>query len=103
MFIDWRVLISFNRNIRLCLIAWALIGFGYFGVQGVLLNLYLLRLGFDTRFIGSLIASGQLVWGLAALPAGAIGRRMGLRAALIASAALNALGNVLLLMVERLP
>ena len=100
---DWRVLFTFNRNIRLFLTAWALIAFAYFGIQGVLLNLYLLRLGFDTQFIGSLIASGQIVWALTALPAGAIGRRFGLRPALIASSAINAMGIGLLLSVEWFP
>ena len=100
---DWQVLFTSNRNVRLFLIVWALIAFAYFGVQGVLLNLYLLRLGFDTPFIGSLIASGQLAWALAALPAGAIGKRVGLRAALMAGNALVALGVALVLLVERLP
>jgi hypothetical protein len=103
MFRDWRVLFTFDRSVRLFLIAWALIAFGYFGVQGVLLNLYLLRLGFVTQFIGSLIASGQLVWALAALPAGVIGRRIGLRAALMAGSAITALGIGLVLIVEALP
>ena len=103
MFRDWRVLFTFNRNVRLFLLAWALIAFGYFGVQGVLLNLYLLRLGFDTQFIGSLIASGQIAWALAALPAGAIGRRFGLRTALIIGSAISALGIGFLLIVEWLP
>lgn len=100
---EWRVLFIFERDVRLFLIAWALAAFGYFGVQGVLLNLYLLRLGFDTQFIGSLIASGQLVWALAALPAGFIGRRFALRAALIAGSAMAALGTGLLLIVQALP
>jgi MFS family permease len=99
VFRDWR----FNRDVWLFLAAWALIAFGYFGVQAVLLNLYLLRLGFDTQFIGKLIAAGQLVWALAALPAGALGRRMGLRSSLIAGSACAGLGVGLLLLVEQLP
>ncbi|HSM70190.1 MAG TPA: MFS transporter [Anaerolineales bacterium] len=103
MFRDWHVLFTFNRNIRLFLTAWALLAFAYFGIQGVLFNLYLLRLGFDTQFIGSLIASGQIVWALAALPAGMIGQRIGLRGALITGNILSMLGNAFLLMVEWLP
>jgi len=103
MFRDWRVLLTFNRSIQLFLVAWALMAFAYFGVQGVLLNLYLLRLGFDAEFIGLLTASGQLIWALVALPAGAFGRRLGLRAALITSEALMALAMGLLLMVEAAP
>jgi MFS family permease len=100
---DWRALFTFNRDIRLFMGAWALIAFGYFGVQGVLLNLYLLRLGFDAQFIGAMTASGQIVWALAALPAGALGQRLGLRAALITGSACAALGLGLLLGVEGLP
>ncbi|MGQ0600924.1 MAG: MFS transporter [Anaerolineales bacterium] len=103
MFGDWRVLLSFDRSVRLFLLAWALVAFGYFGIQGVLLNLYLLRLGFDTAFIGLLISSGQVVWALAALPAGALGRRLGLRTVLMLGSALNALGLGLLLLVEAFP
>jgi len=103
MFRDWRVLFTFNRNIRLFLTAWALIAFAYFGIQGVLFNLYLLRLGFDTQFIGSLIASGQIVWALTALPAGTIGRRFGLRTALIIGSIISALGIGFLLIVEWFP
>src|ERR671932_559453 len=73
------------------------------GNQAVLLNLYLLRLGLGAQFIGLLIASGQLTWAIAALPAGAIGQRLGLRATLILASALAALGMGLLLLVELLP
>ncbi len=103
MFHGWHVLFTFNRNIRLFLAAWALIAFAYFGVQGVLLNLYLLRLGFDTQFIGSLIATGQIIWALTALPAGTIGRQFGLRPALIIGSTLSALGIGFLLIVESFP
>src|SRR5260221_12419149 len=65
----------FNRSIHLWLLAFAAAGFTYFGVQAVLFNLYLLRLGFEPQFIGLLIGSGQLVFALAALPSGELGRR----------------------------
>jgi len=100
---DWRILRTFNRGIWLFLLAWALMAFSYFGIQGVLLNLYLLRLGFGPEFIGLLIASGQIIWAVMALPAGAIGARMGLRAALITGSVLLTLGMGMLLMVEAFP
>jgi MFS family permease len=103
MLSDWRILCTLNPSIRRYLVIWALLGFGYFGIQGVLLNLYLIRLGFGAAFIGLLIASGQIIWAAAALPGAAIGRRFGLRAALIAACTLCTLGMVLLLMVEALP
>jgi MFS family permease len=69
----------------------------------VLLNLYLLRLGFGLEFIGWLIASGQIIWAVVALPAAAIGRRLGLRGTVIVAQVLLALGMGLFLLVEALP
>ena len=103
MLSDWRILCTLNPSIRRYLVIWALLGFGYFGIQGVLLNLYLIRLGFGAAFIGLLIASGQIIWAAAALPAATIGQRFGLRAALIAACTLCTFGMVLLLLVEALP
>jgi MFS family permease len=100
---DWRILQTFNGSIRRYLIVWALISFSYFGMQSVLLNLYLLRLGFGPAFIGILTASGQLIWAVAALPAGAVGRRVGLRTALVAGSAFLAIAMGALLLVEALP
>jgi MFS family permease len=103
MFGDWRILRAFNHSIWRYLIVWALISFSYFGIQSVLLNLYLLRLGFGPSFIGMLTASGQLIWAVAALPAGAVGRRVGLRAPLVAGSTLMAVAMGALLLVEALP
>src|SRR5438105_6875710 len=99
----WSTVRGFNRSIVLWLVAWALGAFAYFGLQAVLLNLYLLRLGFGPQFIGLLIGSSQIIWGLSALPAGAFGRRFGLRTAQQAAFLLFGLGYGLLLMVEVLP
>jgi MFS family permease len=100
---EWRILRTFDRSFWLTTAAWGLTAFAYFGVQAVLLNLYLLRLGFSLEFIGGLIGAGQITWALAALPAGAVGRRMGLRATLASAHILQALGFGLLLLVEALP
>lgn len=91
------------RALALYLLAWGLMGFGYFGIQGVIFNLYLLRLGFGPEFIGLLTGSGQLIWALCALPAATIGRRVGARAALIAGIALSGTANGLVLAVELFP
>ena len=99
----WSIVRGFNRSIQLWLVFWALGGFAYFGLQGVLLNLYLLRLGFGPQFIGLLVGFGQIAWGLAALPAAAVGRRVGLRTAQQAGCLGIGLGFGLLLLVERVP
>jgi predicted MFS family arabinose efflux permease len=94
---------QFSRDVRLYLLAWALIGFGYFGIQGVLFNLYLLRLGYGPEFVGLFNGSGLLVWALFAVPAGAIGARFGVRASMIGGLALSTIANGLLLFAESIP
>ena len=44
------------------------------GILSVLLNLYLLRLGYDTTFIGTINSIGTLVFALVSLPIGAVQR-----------------------------
>lgn len=99
----WEVLRAFNRDTRIFLLVCALDAFGYFGIQNVLFNLYLLRLGFRLEFIGLLIASGQLIWAIAALPAGLAGRYLESRTTMILAFVLAALGMGLVLLVETLP
>lgn len=94
---------GFDRRVWMFLAVWGLVAFAYFGVLGVLLNLYLLRLGFGVEFIGLLIGSGQLIWGAAAFPSAVIGPRLGLRRALILALAISALGAALIVLVEALP
>jgi MFS family permease len=92
-----------NRDLKLYLFGFGLTSFAYFGIMGVLFNLYLVRLGFGAEFIGLLIGSGQLVWAVMALPAGAIGVWLGLTRALVFSQVLTAAGFSLVLLVEWLP
>lgn len=92
-----------NRDVKFYLAGNSLIAFAYFGIMGVLFNLYLVRLGFGAEFIGLLIGSGQLIWAILALPAGAIGLRLGLKRVLVLAQVLAALGFSLVLLVEWLP
>jgi MFS family permease len=86
------------RDVRLYILAWGLVGFGYFGILGVLFNLYLVRLGYGPEAIGLLVGGGQLVWGLSAIPAGLIGGRIGNRNAMILGMSIAALTIGLLLL-----
>ena len=97
------VLRGFGRNTWLMLAVFGVSGFGYFGIQAVLFNLYLVRLGYDAQFIGTLIGFGQLVWALVALPAGAFGRRFGARKALYLWHGLHGLGFTIVLCAEFIP
>ena len=94
----------FSRDARLFLITSFLIGFTVFGgIYTVLLNLYLLRLGFGPGLIGIVNAAGLIGMTLFSLPAGAVGRRWGSRRTMIAGLALAALGNTLLPLAELVP
>jgi MFS family permease len=92
-----RAVRSFSRDARLLLATAALFGFTVFGgITPTLLNLYLLRLGYGTEFIGLFNAAGGLSVAALCLPAGAFGARWGPRRVLIAGSILLALGNGLL-------
>jgi MFS family permease len=99
----WNVARQFDRNILRFLLVWSMIGFAYFGIIGVVLNLYLVRLGYGPEFIGRLHASGQLTWAIFALPAGLIGRKWGIKQAIIAATVVNAVGTIVMIAAESLP
>jgi len=93
-----------SRDVRLMLVASALLGFAVWGgIYGVLLNLYLLRLGCGPRFIGLVNSTGMLTVGVFALPVGVISARVGVRRMLIASAVLSGIGFVALPFAELAP
>jgi MFS family permease len=94
---------SFNSDVKRLLGFWALNSFAYFGIAGVLMNLYLLRLGFGVEFIGFFNATGQMIYAVTSIPAGAIAQRIGLRTSLLLGCGLAAGSMSLLLLVEWLP
>lgn len=87
-----RTLRLFSRDARLCLISQAWLGFCHFGVYAVLLNLYLLRLGYDLKFVSLVNAVGQLSFVVSSLSSGLIGRRWGNRRMMILGAGLSLAG-----------
>jgi predicted MFS family arabinose efflux permease len=97
-----RKLRTFSRDARLFLITYALWG-GFFGIHGVLFNLYLLRLGYGPAFVGWVNGVGRLVFGLSSLPAGAFGGRWGNRRMIVAGMCFGVLGFGLLPLVELFP
>ena len=69
---------QFDRNVRLFLLSAALIGFtAAGGIQAVLMNLYLLRLGYGLDFVGQINAIGGLTFALFSLPVAMLCRRWG--------------------------
>ena len=94
---------AFSPDMRRLLLAAAIVFVVWLGLLAVLYNLYLLRLGFDTRTVGLLAGLGALVWGLATLPAAVIGSRFGLRNTIILGIAVFGSGIALTLCVASLP
>lgn len=80
----------------MCLLSQASLGFSFFGIYAVLFNLYLLRLGYDLKFIGLANGVGQLCFAVASLLAGLVGRYWGNRRMMILGMSLNLLGFGLL-------
>ncbi len=70
------VLRLYNRQARIFFLVVIAMGFAIDGVYTVLLNLYLLRLGYGTEFIGLVNAAGLLAFALTSLPAGIVGSRI---------------------------
>ena len=94
----------FNRDVRLVLFSQALIGFTIFGgVYTVLLNLYLLRLGYGPQLIGQVNAVGALSFALLSMPAGLLANRWGARRSMIVGMVIAALGFGLLPLGEFAP
>lgn len=92
-----------GRDVRLYLVASALFGFSWDGIRAVLLNLYLLRLGYSPKQIGWVNAVWYLVGAAFCLPAGAVGKRWGCRRALTAGMGMMTLSVGLLPLAESVP
>jgi MFS family permease len=81
----------------------ALVGFVVDGgVLAVLLNLYLLRVGYGPEQIGLVNAAGMLTFAAASLPAGALGERLGSLRVLAGGIALMLAGSMLLPLADTL-
>ena len=85
----------FSRDVRLYLLAGALMSFCWMGVYGVLFNLFLLRLGYDLPFIGLVNAVIALFYAVFSLPAGALGGRWSVRRTMIMGYCLIVIGLAL--------
>ena len=72
------------------------LGFVIDGVYAVLLNLYLLRLGYDARFIGEVNSFGLFTFAIVSLPAGILGSRWASNKMLRLGLALTLVGTGLL-------
>ena len=86
----------FNHNVRIFILSALLLGFAFFGIYAVLLNLYLLRLGYGLTVVGLVNGMGFVAYALFSLPAGVLGARFGTRRMLQVGFVLAATGMGLL-------
>jgi MFS family permease len=93
-----------DRNVQLFLLSAGLVGLTVLGgIFGVLFNLFILRLGYGTEFVGLVNATGLLAFAAPALLAGWLGSRWGARPTLILGLAITAAGYGLLALTDLLP
>ena len=93
--------VHFSRDVRLYLTANALFGFVLFGgIYPLLYNLYLLRLGYNTEFVGLANATGALCFALFSLPSGMLGGRWGSRFTMVVGICVSLVGFGLLSQAE---
>ena len=93
-----------NRDVRLVFIADTGIGLTFFGgIYTVLLNLYLLRMGFPTPQIGLVNSTGLLTVGVFAPLAGAVGSKWSLKKALTIGLSCTVVSMFLLPFADLLP
>ncbi len=79
---------KFSRNARLFL-GYSLMSQLGAGIWSVMFNLYLLRLGFSTSFVGLFIMVDMLFHGIVAFPAGLIADKIGRRKAFFIATCIN--------------
>ena len=99
----WQAVRLFNHNVRMYLLTATVFGFTYFGFVTVLLNLYLLRLGYGTAFIGLANGGTAMAFALTSIPAGMVGSRWGYRRVVVAGVTLIGLGTIFLPPMDYLP
>ena len=72
-----RTIKSANSDALKYILMTGIIGLSYFGIVTVVFNLYLLRLGYDTRFIGLTNACMPIAFALSGIISGILGRKWG--------------------------
>ena len=94
---------NLNRDVRLFMVSVVVSGICYMGLYFLLINLYLLRLGYGLEFIGIFVSTGAFSFALCSLPAGMAGRRWGSRRPMIFGMAVLSLGLAMLALSALVP
>jgi MFS family permease len=94
---------EYSRDARLLLSVSCLTAVSFYGIQMLLRSLYLLRLGFDTAYIGSYLATGALAYMGMGIPSGTLGSRFGTRNIMRLGSLITLVGMIMLPVTEYLP
>ena len=94
---------AFSPSVRYYLLTSFIIGLGVDGVLAVLFNLYLLRLGYNTEFIGIINAAALFSFAIGSLAAGILGGRLGSRRMLVVAVLVITTGLMALATAEQGP
>ena len=65
---------EYSRDARLLLAVSGLTAVSFYGIQMLLRSLYLLRLGFDTAYLGTYLGTGALAYMGMGIPSGIAGQ-----------------------------
>lgn len=95
--------LQYNQQARRFFMTIVALGFVIDGVYAVLLNLYLLRLGYDPRFIGQVNSLGLLAFAMVSFPAGVLGARWASTHMMRVGVAIMLMGTLLLPFGESVP
>ena len=98
-----RALLRFNRDTRLLIATSGIFAISFYGIQMLLRVLYILRLGRGPEYVGLFGAAAALTYMSMGLPSGALGKRFGVRRAMLAGGIVTIIGMALLPLTEYLP
>jgi predicted MFS family arabinose efflux permease len=79
----WRNVRKIGRDAWIALAGYAMMGFTFSGVEAAILNLFYLRLGLGTAFVGTNMALAATGFALASLPAALVVRKIGCRQSML--------------------
>ncbi len=94
---------EYSLDARLLLAVSCLTAVSFYGIQMLLRSIYLLRLGFDTAYIGSYLAAGALAYMSMGIPSGALGSRFGTRNVMRIGGLISLVGMIMLPSIEAVP
>lgn len=94
---------QFHRDVKLLLLATAVLAISFFGIQALLKILYILRLGYGPKYVGLFNASGALGYMAMSLPSGWLGERWGNSRTMAVGALVTMIGMAMLPLTEFVP